>query len=29
MSFHHVYIDIASLAALGLFAAYLLSPLFV
>jgi hypothetical protein len=29
MSFHRTYIDIASLAALGLFAAYLLSPLFV
>lgn len=29
MSFNRIYIDIASLAALGLFAAYLLSPLFI
>jgi hypothetical protein len=29
MSFNRIYIDIASLAALAVFAAYLLSPLFV
>jgi hypothetical protein len=29
MSIYRIYVDIASLAALGLFAAYLLSPLFV